>query len=240
MAASVDEAKRRAAHEAVDLFVKDGDVVGVGSGSTVVFMAERLGQRVRGEGLSVTCIPSSFQARQLIVDNKLPLGDLDRWPAVDVTIDGADEVDSQLNLIKGGGGCLTQEKILAANSAKFVVITDYRKQSERLCQTFPAIPVEVIPLAYVPIMRTLTALGGDPALRLAVKKAGPVVTDNGNFILDVKFPPLDPSSAGPLEKTINNIAGVVSCGLFCGMADAVCFGMQDGSVVWKHAPPKTQ
>ena len=110
----IEAAKRKAAHQAVDDYVQNGQVVGVGSGSTVVYVAERLAERAKKEGLKLICIPTSFQARQLIVENGLTLGDLSTNPDVDVAIDGADEVDQHLHAIKGGGGCHLQEKIVAS------------------------------------------------------------------------------------------------------------------------------
>lgn len=176
----------QAARQAVDEFVRDGFVVGVGSGSTVVYAAERLGELVREGGLRVKCIPTSFQSRQLIAQHALTLTSLDEHPEIDVTIDGADEVDLQLNCIKGGGGCQLQEKIVAFAAKKFVVIADYRKESAALGEQWTqGVPVEVVPMAYVPLSRSMRALGGEPVLRMAQRKAGPVVTDNGNFVLDV-------------------------------------------------------
>uniref|UniRef100_A0A8C3DZZ2 ribose-5-phosphate isomerase n=1 Tax=Corvus moneduloides TaxID=1196302 RepID=A0A8C3DZZ2_CORMO len=149
----------------------------------------RPAERVKEENLAIVCIPTSFQARQLILQNGLTLSDLDRNPELDVAIDGADEVDSDLNLIKGGGGCLTQEKIVAGFAKCFIVIADYRKKSDNLGEQWKkGVPIEVIPMAYVPVTRALTKkFGGVVELRMAVNKAGPVVTDNGNFILDWKF-----------------------------------------------------
>ncbi|XP_033032652.1 ribose-5-phosphate isomerase isoform X5 [Trachypithecus francoisi] len=128
-------------------------------------------------------------ARQLILQYGLTLSDLDRHPEIDLAIDGADEVDADLNLIKGGGGCLTQEKIVAGYASRFIVIADFRKDSKNLGdQWHKGIPIEVIPMAYVPVSRAVSQkFGGVVELRMAVNKAGPVVTENGNFILDWKF-----------------------------------------------------
>ena len=125
----VEAAKKKAAFAAVDEFVKDGQVVGVGSGSTVVYAVERLKERVRAEGIKVTCVATSFQSTQLCVEAGLTLTDLSRDPVLDVVIDGADEVDVQLQLIKGGGGCQLQEKVVASCAKQMVVIADYRKDS---------------------------------------------------------------------------------------------------------------
>lgn len=126
---SLEEAKKLAAYQAVDQHINSGHVVGIGSGSTVVYAVERLAQRVATEKVVVSCVPTSFQARQLVVKHQLTLTDLDVSPKLDVCIDGADEVDSNLNLIKGGGGCLLQEKIVASCADKLIIIADYTKNS---------------------------------------------------------------------------------------------------------------
>lgn len=134
--------------------------------------------------LTLSRLPACHE--QLIAQHKLTLTSLDEDPVIDVTIDGADEVDTQLNCIKGGGACQLQEKIVAYAAKKFVVIADYRKESTQLGEQWvQGVPVEVIPMAYVPLMNKLREMGGTPVLRMAKAKAGPVVTDNGNFVLDV-------------------------------------------------------
>nr|XP_054766725.1 ribose-5-phosphate isomerase-like [Lytechinus pictus] len=227
----IDQAKKAAACAAVNNHVKDKCRLGVGSGSTIVFAVERLAERVREEKLQVTCVPTSFQAKQLIVENGLTLSDLERTPELDVAIDGADEVDSALTCIKGGGGCLTQEKIVAANADTFIVIADYRKQSSDLGINWTkGIPIEVIPMAYRPVIKTIqTKFGGSPELRMAKAKAGPVVTDNGNFILDWKFD-RKPESWDSVNRDLMMIPGVVDTGLFINMAKRAYFGMADGGV----------
>lgn len=175
------------------------------------------------------CVPSSFQARQLIVQHKLPLSDLEMYPELDIVIDGADEVDNDLNLIKGGGACQTQEKLLAACSKCLVICADYTKESNGLGQKWKkGVPIEVLPLAYVPVMKQLEKLGGKPTLRMAVNKAGPVVTDNAGFVIDCTFPSID--NPAELELSIRSIVGVVCTGLFVGMAHKAFFGQADGSV----------
>lgn len=225
----IEEAKKKAGYAAVDDFVQDNMIIGIGSGSTVVYAVERLIQRVQAEGLKVVCIPTSFQSTQLIVEGKLPLGDLSQYPEIDVDIDGADEVDENLNLIKGGGGCHVQEKIVASCSKKLVIVADYRKDSQLLGQQWKkGIPIEVIPFAYVPIMKKIEAMGGKPVLRMAKSKAGPVVSDNGNFIVDADFGILDNPSE--VNQKIKMISGVVETGLFINMAIKAYFGQADGSV----------
>ncbi|CAL8274042.1 unnamed protein product [Merluccius merluccius] len=231
-----EEAKKLAAYAAVDNHVQNNQVVGVGSGSTIVYAVDRLAERVRLEKLNIVCVPTSFQARQLVLQHGLPLSDLDRHPELDVAIDGADEVDAGLTLIKGGGGCLTQEKIVAACAKQFIVIADYRKDSAALGEQWKkGVPVEVIPMAYVPVSRRIARrFGGEAALRMAVSKAGPVVTDNGNFILDWKFE--GAQNWKEVNMHIKMIPGVVETGLFVGMAERAYFGMEDGSVRVRDAP----
>lgn len=228
---SISRVKQVVAHHAVDRDIKNGDVVGIGSGSTIVYAVERLAERVESEKLVVSCVPSSFQARQLIVQHKLPLTDLDVTPVLDICIDGADEVDSDLNLVKGGGGCLLQEKIVASCAKQFVVIADYTKCSKKFGdQYLDGIPIEVVPLACVPIKLNLEKrYQGKFVLRMAQRKAGPVVTDNGNFILDWKDFNKD-SNWEEVNKDISMIPGVVETGLFVKMAHKAYFGMADGSV----------
>ncbi|XP_007175434.2 ribose-5-phosphate isomerase [Balaenoptera acutorostrata] len=231
-----EEAKKLAGRAAVENHVRNNQVLGIGSGSTIVHAVQRIAERVKQENLNLVCIPTSFQARQLILQYGLTLSDLDRHPEIDLAIDGADEVDADLNLIKGGGGCLTQEKIVAGNASRFIVIADFRKDSKNLGdQWHKGIPIEVIPMAYVPVSRAVTQkFGGVIELRMAVNKAGPVVTDNGNFILDWKFDRVHKWSE--VNPTIKMIPGVVDTGLFINMAERVYFGMQDGSVNMREKP----
>ncbi|KAK4290564.1 hypothetical protein Pmani_028415 [Petrolisthes manimaculis] len=226
----VESAKKAAAFRAVDNHIKDTHRVGIGSGSTVVYAVERLAQRVHKEGLKVTCVPTSFQARQLIVNNDLVLSDLEITPQLDVAIDGADEADYKLTLIKGGGGCQLQEKIVAAAADLFVVIADYRKNSRVLGEQWTkGVPIEVLPMAYRPVqMKIESKLGGKAILRQAKAKAGPVVTDNGNFVLDWVFDRTHDWQQ--VNQEIMMIPGVVETGLFVNMAKIAYFGMEDGTV----------
>ena len=226
----IEQAKRKAGYAAVDEYIQDGMVIGIGSGSTVVYAVNRLVERVKSENLKVVCIPTSFQSTQLIVEGGLILGDLSRYPDIDVDIDGADEVDDNLTLIKGGGGCHVQEKIVASCAKKLVIVADYRKDSHLLGEQWKkGIPLEVIPFAYVPVMKKLEAMGGKPTLRMAKNKAGPVVSDNGNFIVDVDFGLLENPSE--LNQQIKMVPGVVETGLFINMAVKAYFGQADGSVI---------
>uniref|UniRef100_A0A8D3DTP2 ribose-5-phosphate isomerase n=1 Tax=Scophthalmus maximus TaxID=52904 RepID=A0A8D3DTP2_SCOMX len=232
-----EEAKKLAAYAAVDNHVQNNQVVGVGSGSTIVYAVDRLGEYTYDASVLTLCL-SLAAARQLILQHGLTLSDLDRHPELDVAIDGADEVDADLTLIKGGGGCLTQEKIVAGCAKHFVVIADYRKDSSALGQQWrKGVPVEVIPMAYVPVSRAIARLfGGEANLRMAVSKAGPVVTDNSNFILDWKFERAQ--NWKEVNTAIKMIPGVVETGLFVGMAERAYFGMEDGSVQVRDPPVK--
>lgn len=232
----VEEAKRQAARRAVDDYVRSGMVVGVGSGSTIVYAVERLVERMRADSLVITAVPTSFQAMQLLRDGGVPISDLASHPELDVTIDGADEVDRALNAIKGGGGCHTQEKLVAAAARIFVIIADYRKRSDALGTGWrKGIPLEVLPAGYRPVMRAITAAGGVPTLRMAIAKAGPVVTDNGMFIVDADFGVVPPAEVAALHGRLKAMVGVVETGLFPGMAERAYFGMEDGTVeVWER------
>ncbi|OAD52092.1 Ribose-5-phosphate isomerase [Eufriesea mexicana] len=227
----LENAKKVAAYKAVDEYVKNNSVIGVGSGSTVIYVVHRLAERVKEENLNVVCIPTSFQARQLILKNHLTLGDLETYPELDCAIDGADEVDSDMNLIKGGGGCLLQEKIVASCANQFVVVADYTKNSQQLGEQYKkGIPIEVIPMAYTAIQKRIEDnYGGLAQVRMALAKAGPVITDNGNFILDWHFPE-GLSNWNKINIEISMMPGVVETGLFIKMAKKVFFGMPDGSV----------
>lgn len=226
---STDSAKRAAAYKAVDENVTDGMLLGIGSGSTIVFVVERIAQRVKSENLSLRCIPTSFQARNLIIQHNLTLSDLNIDPLLDLAIDGADEIDGNLNCIKGGGAAHTQEKCVAFNARKFILVVDFSKDSLSLGTKWTqGIPLEVLPFAYRPVMVKVAEMHGKAVLRAAKAKAGPVVTDNGNFVVDAHFGGIqDPFQ---LNKALQAIPGVVETGLFCGMANKAYIGLADGSV----------
>lgn len=231
MADAVEAGKIAAARRAVDENIKKGQVVGIGSGSTIVFAVQRIAERNRKEELNLVCIPTSFQARQLIHEYGLNLGNLETSPEIDIAIDGADEVDDDINLIKGGGGCLMQEKIIASCSKKFFVIADTRKNSRVLGTTWrKGVPIEVLPMAYKPVQLKINQLlGGNAVLRMASKKAGPVVTDNGNFLIDWEFEGVQDWMA--VERILQNVPGVIETGLFLNMTDVAYFGSPDGDVL---------
>ena len=222
--------KKKAAEKAVEENVRENMIIGIGSGSTVVYAVEKIGELNRKTDLNLKCIPSSFQAYQLIIENGLNYVSLDQYPEIDLDIDGADEIDNDLNLIKGGGGCLVQEKILASNSKNLIIIADFRKNSEKLGQNYKkGVPIEVIPMSYVPIMKKLEKRGGKPILRMAQSKMGPLITDNGNFIIDVDFGIIN--NPKELNNKILKIPGVVDTGFFIGMASKAYIGLEDGNVL---------
>ena len=219
-----ESARREAAKAAVGQ-VESGMVVGLGSGSTVEYAIKELGRRVREENLQVLGVPTSYQSLQLALEEKIPLTTLDEHPILDLAIDGADEVDPDLNLIKGLGGALTREKIVDTAAKLFIVIVDEDKLVERLGMSHP-VPLEVLPFALAPVKLNLQKLGGKPILRMAEKKAGPVITDNGNFILDVDFGPIQ--NPKELDKELHQIPGVVETGLFLEVTDTVYVGGREG------------
>ena len=210
--------------------VQSGLIVGLGTGSTTAYTIQFLGERLKsGELKDIKGIPTSFQAEVLAKQYGIPLTTLDAIDHIDIAIDGADEVDPQKNLIKGGGAAHTREKIVDYLAEQFIVVVDSSKLVERLGSSFP-VPVEVIPMAIAPVMRAIEKLGGKPELRMGVRKAGPVITDQGNMVVDVKFDTID--NPGDLEKTLNNIPGVLENGLFVGVTDLVLVGeVQDGKPI---------
>jgi ribose 5-phosphate isomerase A len=228
----VNRAKKRAAEKAVEENVQKDMVLGIGSGSTVVYAVRKISELEKEQQLNLKCIPTSFQSYQLIVDHGLELVSLDQYPEIDLDIDGADEFDKDLNLIKGGGGCLVQEKIIASNAKELIVIADFRKDSKYLGEKWKnGIPIEVIPMAYVPLMKKLEKLGGTPNLRMAKAKAGPLVTDNGNFIIDADFGII--KNPEKLNQTLLSIPGIVDTGFFIGMTAKAYIGQKDGEVLIK-------
>jgi len=202
--------------------VQSGTIVGLGTGSTTAYAIQYIGERLQsGELKDIKGIPTSFQATVLAKQYGIPLTTLDEVDHIDIAIDGADEVDPNKNLIKGGGAAHTREKIVDSLAEVFIVVVDNSKLVDRLGSTF-LLPVEVIPMAMTPVMKALEKLGGKPTLRMGVKKAGPVVTDEGNLVIDVKFDLLE--NPAELEKEINNIPGVLDNGLFVGVADIILVG----------------
>ncbi|HLG72462.1 MAG TPA: ribose-5-phosphate isomerase RpiA [Chloroflexota bacterium] len=213
---SDQDAEKRQAGIAAAEQVRSGMTLGLGSGSTVYFYLEELGRRVREDGLQVAGIPTSERTAALARDFGVPLTTFDEHQTLDLAVDGADEVDPKLNLVKGHGGALLREKIIAAAAKRLVIIVDSTKLSDAL-GTRMTLPVEVVPFACALAQKRLADLGAQPVLRAT--EGQPFVTDNGNWILDCAFAPMaDPAR---LEADINRVPGVMENGLFIGMADEV-------------------
>jgi len=231
---AIEQSKKRAAYIAVDHHVKpEHRVIGIGSGSTVPYVVERIIQQGSEANKNRVFIPSGFQSKQLIVEGGLRLGDVDEHPTIDVTLDGADEVDYQLNCVKGGGACHLREKVIAEAANTFILVADHRKNVQYLGTNFTqGVPIEVVPFAYFKVLQNLKNILGSPkaTLRMAVKKAGPVVTDNGNFIIDAPFDREKMIDPYVIMSQMKMLSGVVEVGLFCHMAKAAYFGNEDGSV----------
>jgi ribose 5-phosphate isomerase A len=217
-----DRMKQAVAEAAVDQ-IHDGMVLGLGSGSTAALMIRALGARLQsGQLNNIVGVTTSFQGEVLAAELGIPLKSLNAIDRIDLAIDGADEVDPSFQLIKGGGACHVQEKLVARRAERFVVVVDSTKLVDRLNLTF-LLPVEVLPGAWRQVKGQLAEMGGAAELRMAVRKAGPVVTDQGNLVLDVKFEGGIADPAG-LEREINNLPGVLENGLFVNLADQVLVG----------------
>jgi len=218
-----EKLKQEAAHHAVG-FIKSGMVVGLGTGSTAAFAVMRIAERLKSRDLkNIVGIPTSIRTEKLARELEIPLCGLDAQPAIDVTIDGADEVDEDLNLIKGGGGALLREKVVAQASRRNIIVVDESKLSLRLGTRW-ALPVEVIPFATRAEENFLKSLGAAVTLRLDAQ-GQPYKTDQHNYILDANFGQMaDPNR---LAAKLNERAGIVEHGLFLGLAGDVIVAAQD-------------
>ena len=216
-----DEPKRRAAERAIE-FVEDGQIVGLGTGSTTRFAIEGLARRV-AEGLKITGVPTSLETERMATELGIPLVQLNDAGPIDITINGADSVDPRFNMIKGGGGALTREKLVALASKRRVIIIDDSKLVDQLGITW-AVPVEVLPFAWRLTSERLSQLGCEAAV-CDKRKVLQFETDNGNYILDCNFGAIaDPES---LESQIKLVPGVVENGLFIGIADVLVIAFRD-------------
>ncbi len=228
-----DAAKRRAGERAAEE-VEDGFVVGLGTGSTTAHAIRALGRAV-DDGLEIRGVPTSFQSRRLALEVGIELTDLDAVDGLDLAIDGADQVvddpDATAHgaVIKGGGAAHAREKLVDAAADRFVVVADPSKLTDRLERS---VPVAVLPDAHTVVADRIRELGGEPTLRDAGEKDGPVVTDNGNLVLDCAFGPIDDPEA--LAAQLSGLPGVVEHGLFVGLADATYVGTDDGVEVRRY------
>ncbi|MDZ7700999.1 MAG: ribose-5-phosphate isomerase RpiA [Halobacteriales archaeon] len=223
------DAAKRAAGEAAAEAVADGDVVGLGTGSTAAHAIRALGRAVDA-GLDVRGVPSSYQSRALAREVGVPLVALEDVATVDLAIDGADQVCG-FDLVKGGGAAHAREKVVAAAADRFLVVVDPSKEGDALDHP---VPVSVLPDARSAVAAAIEDLGGAPTLRGATAKDGPVVTDNGNLVLDADFGRI--GAPAELAASLSAVPGAVEHGLFVGMADAVYIGSEDGVEVRGRSP----
>lgn len=221
---STHDPKQVAGRRAAEL-VQDGMTLGLGTGSTVFHTLVRLGERIRAEGLRLRGVPTSIDTERKAREFGIALATLDEVERIDLTIDGADEIDGRFDMIKGGGGALLREKVVAAISRREAIVVGPDKVVERLGTTFK-LPVEVVPFARAVVTRRLAKLGCEPILR-RTKDGGDYRTDNGNEILDCRFA-AGIADARSLELEIDSIPGVVESGLFIGLAHVLVIGHPDG------------
>lgn len=217
--------KQIAGRRAADM-VQSGTVVGLGTGSTVFFVLSRLAERIQEEGLEIKAVPTSIDTETKAIEMGIPLVSLDEVEVIDLCIDGADEIDGDFHMIKGGGGALLREKVVASISAREVIVVGPEKVVDRLGSTF-RLPVEVVPFARPLIARKIQLLGAEPVLRKG-DDGSSYLTDNGNEILDCHFPEgiADPSA---LELELDALPGIVESGLFIGLAHVLVVGFPDGT-----------
>ncbi|KAL4203360.1 hypothetical protein AMTRI_Chr01g103600 [Amborella trichopoda] len=221
-----DALKRALARRAVGL-VKSGMVIGLGTGSTASLAIEELGKIIaQGKLKDVTAVGANYQSRVLARQFGVKTVDLNDVNYIDIAFDGADEVDVNKNILKGGGAAHTLQKVVDSMANECVILVDQSKVVLQLGSTFP-VAVEVLPPAITPVLRRLISLGGVPEIRSALRKDGPVITDLGNMVLDVSFPGGIQNPA-ELEKSINMIPGVVENGIVVGVATSVLVAIQDG------------
>ena len=208
--------------------VSSGMILGLGSGSTAALMIESLAGEIRsGKLQNIRGVATSFQSEVLALQLDIPLIDLASVSQIDLAIDGADEVDPRFNLIKGGGACHVREKLVASKANKLLIVVDETKLVQNLNKSFP-LPVEVLPNAWKQVQEVISKMNGSSTLRMATQKAGPVVTDQGNLVLDVLF---NEGIENPkdIEMVINNIPGVLENGLFVDLTDKVLVGKIENS-----------
>ena len=220
----MENLKKKQAGEKAAEYVQDGMVVGLGSGTTVYYTIQKLGELV-SEGLQIKAIPSSTETEKLARKAGIPLTSFSEVSELDISIDGADEVDPEFNLIKGGGGALLREKFVDSLTKKFIVVVDESKLVSRL-GSFP-LPVEMIPFGWEVSVKAIERLGGTPILR---KKDGETfVSDNGNYIVDCHFSTIHQPAS--LHTQLKQLLGVVETGLFTDMTDLLIIGGTDGTKV---------
>ena len=212
-------------------------IVGLGSGSTAALMIRSLADEIHsGKLKNIRGVATSFQSEVLALELDIPLIDLASVSQIDLAIDGADEVDPGFQLIKGGGACHVREKLVASKAQQLLIVVDETKMVQNLNKSFP-LPVEVLPNAWKYVKDRISEMNGCSTLRMATKKAGPVVTDQGNLILDVLF---NDGIKNPkdIERSINNIPGVLENGLFVDITDKVLVGKIENNTPVVYSPSK--
>ncbi|ABV51371.1 Ribose 5-phosphate isomerase [Prochlorococcus marinus str. MIT 9215] len=217
--------------------VESDMILGLGSGSTAALMIKSLADEIRsGKLQNIRGVATSFQSEVLALELDIPLIDLASVSQIDLAIDGADEVDPRFQLIKGGGACHVREKLVASKANRLLIVVDETKLVQNLNQTFP-LPVEVLPNAWKQVEEVISEMKGSSSLRMATKKAGPIVTDQGNLILDVFF---DGGIKNPkdIELSLNNIPGVLENGLFVDLTDKVLVGKIENNIPVVYSPSK--
>ena len=228
---------KKAVAEAAVNEVTSNMIVGLGSGSTAAIMIKTLANKIKaGELKNIKGVPTSFQSEVLALELGIPLIDLASVSQIDLAIDGADEVNTDYQLIKGGGACHVREKLVASKANKLLIVVDQTKLVENLNEVFP-LPVEVLPSAWKQVKDVLEKMDAKCNLRMAEKKAGPIVTDEGNLILDVLF---NGGIKNPrkIELLINNIPGVLENGLFIDLTDKVLVGKIVNNQTTVYSPEK--
>jgi len=221
------ETQKEMAARAAIKHIETDQVIGIGSGSTIEYFVKLLRQRMLLEELKIAAVPTSYQSTFLLIQNQIPLTTLNEHPELEIAIDGADEIDPSLNLIKGAGAALTQEKIVDSMAEKIIIIADESKMVKNLGEKMP-IPIEIMPTALACVTKRLKAYTNEFTLREADKKLGPIITDNGNFIIDAKI--TDIVNPKMLELELKGIPGVVENGLFIEMAHIAYIGSKKGII----------
>ncbi len=222
MKGSTQPNPKQAAGELAAQLAKDNMLIGLGTGSTAAYAIKELGRRV-ASGLKILGVPTSYQSAFLATENGIPLTTLDEHPVLDIAIDGADQI-AKFSAIKGGGAAHTREKIVAMSAEKFVVVVDESKVADVLGRP---VPLEVLPFARKLVEKQVAGLGGDAQVRMGVNKDGPVISDNGNFIMDADFGKIDDPYS--LDDSLSHCAGIVEHGIFANI-NAVFIGKKDGTV----------
>ncbi len=223
-----DELKRKAGESAAEL-VEDGMIIGLGTGSTVAHTIRRIGERIKSEGMRIKAVPTSYQSEMLAIESSIELTTLQQHPRLDIAIDGADQADENLNVIKGGGAAHTREKIVSFAARRFVVVVDEGKLSDKL--SIP-VPLEVISFASPLVEDAIKGLGGNAVLRNAIQKDGPVISDSGNIIMDADFGVID-DPAG-LSHALSGIPGLVEHGIFLNVSEIHAAGKKGVSLITRN------